>query len=60
MENSESRDRAKRLEFRNRSRQELVAAIDQFLESETWGRITFEKDGESFSMCATSEIEPAT
>ncbi len=50
MKDSMDRDRAKRLELKNRSREEVLAAIDQFLETETWGRLGFEKEG-NLSRC---------
>jgi hypothetical protein len=48
----------KRIELKNRDKQEVLTAIDEFLQSECWGRIGFEKEGESFSLWATSESEP--
>jgi hypothetical protein len=54
---SDHRDRAVRLEMSHRTKSEVLSAIEAFLESETQGRLTFEKDGESFSLFATSARE---
>jgi|HubBroStandDraft_6_1064221.scaffolds.fasta_scaffold1513162_1 hypothetical protein len=56
---SKSRDREMRIEMKAASKEDVLAAIGQFLESQDWGRIGFEKDGESFSILATSEVEPS-
>jgi hypothetical protein len=56
---SDHRDRALRLEMSHRTKSEVLSAIEAFLESETQGRLTFEKDGESFSLFATSGREKA-
>ena len=58
MQESESNGRAKRVELKNGSKQDAMAALDHFMETEHSGRIGFEKEGESFSIWATSEIEP--
>jgi hypothetical protein len=56
----ENRDRGKRVELRSGTKQDALAALEHFLETEHSGRIGFEKEGESFSLWATSEIEPTT
>jgi hypothetical protein len=55
---SESRDRGKRIELKVGSKQDALVTLEHFLETERSGRIGFEKEGESFSLWATSEIEP--
>jgi len=44
---SEHRDRAMRIELKNVSKPELLAALDGFVESQEKGRIGFEKVGEA-------------
>jgi hypothetical protein len=56
---SNNRDRAMRVEIKQGTKQELIEAISQFIGMQDWGRIRFEKEGESFSMLATSEVEPS-
>ncbi len=55
---SENRDREMRIELKNSTQQEVIAAVGHFIGSQNSGRMGFEKDGESFSLWATSEIEP--
>jgi hypothetical protein len=57
---SEHRDREMRIELKNASQQEVIAALDHFLGSQNSGRIGFEKEGELFSFFATSGTEPTT
>jgi hypothetical protein len=54
------RDREMRLELKNASKQEVISSLEHFLGSQKSGRIGFEKEGEAFSVWATSEIEPIT
>jgi hypothetical protein len=53
---SENRDRVAPVELVNRGKQEILEALDRFLESEDRGTIEFEKAGETFSVRATSTI----
>ena len=57
---SENRDREMRVELNGASKQDVLLALDHFLESQNWGRIGFDKDGELFSLWASSEVEPPT
>ena len=59
-ENQERRDREMRIEIKNGSMPQVLDAIAQFLGSQSWGRMGFEKEGESFSLWATSQIEPTS
>lgn len=53
-----NRDTEMRIEVKNATNAETLAALEQFLESQKWDRIGLEKEGDSFSMRATSENEP--
>ena len=53
----EHRDRGKRIEVTGNKR-DVLSALEHFLTTEDHGRVGFEKEGESFSMWATSETEP--
>jgi hypothetical protein len=54
---SEHRDREMRIELKNASQEEVISALNQFLGTQDRGRIGFEKEGESFSLWASSEQE---
>lgn len=58
MQDSESRDRGKRVELQSGTKQDALAILEHFIETEHSGRIGFEKKDESFSLWATSETEP--
>ncbi len=52
-------DRAElRIELKNAGSDDVLAALKSFIQTQHVGRIGFEKDGGTFSMWATSEIEP--
>jgi len=55
---SENRDREMRIDMKEASKEDVLASISHFLESQDHGRMGFEKDGECFSLWATSEHEP--
>ena len=53
---SENRDRVERIEVKG-DKQSVLAALDHFFETQTWGRMEFEKDGQSISLWISSEAE---
>jgi hypothetical protein len=46
-----------KVEINSNRKQTVLSVIEQVLESESEGRITFQKNGDMFSIFATSEVE---
>ncbi len=58
---SKNRDRVgKTVQFEARSREEVLKAISSLLDTEEQARIAFQRNGEAYSLNATSGIEPTS